>query len=143
MQGRAPAVDTSARPTTRTTQVVEVEIRPLIKFEKGPKSRPVETATPVVEQPATEEIVGNRGYITQSESPAIQAPTMEQYKVKKGDTLQKISKKFYGTSKKWTKIYNANKDVLKAPDRVYPGQVINVPVLEGKAKEKAIPAHLK
>ena len=49
------------------------------------------------------------------------------YKAKKGDTLQKISRRFYGTTKKWPLIYGANKNVLKGPDKVYPGQVLIIP----------------
>ncbi len=51
------------------------------------------------------------------------------YKVQKNDTLQKISKKFYGTTKKWFFLYKQNKDVLKSPDKLYPGMVIRIPAL--------------
>ncbi len=49
------------------------------------------------------------------------------YTIQKGDTLQKIAKKFYGTTRKWPEIYEANKDVIKASSKVYPGQVIIIP----------------
>ncbi len=49
------------------------------------------------------------------------------YVAKKGDTLQKISRKFYGTTKKWPLLYKANKDRLKSPDKIYPGQVLLIP----------------
>lgn len=49
------------------------------------------------------------------------------YVVQKGDTLQKISEKFFGTSQKWKSIYNANKHVLKSPDRIRPGQKLIIP----------------
>ena len=49
------------------------------------------------------------------------------YTVKKGDTLQKISYKFYKTTKKWKKIYEVNKDILKGPDKVYPSQILKIP----------------
>ncbi len=49
------------------------------------------------------------------------------YKTRKGDTLQKISRRFYGTTKKWPLIYKANRNKLKGPDKVYPGQVLNIP----------------
>lgn len=59
-------------------------------------------------------------------------PTEEcTYKARKGDTLQKISQKFYGTTKKWTLLYRANRDKLESPDELYPGQVLVIP----KAKE--------
>ncbi|MCX7662077.1 MAG: LysM peptidoglycan-binding domain-containing protein, partial [Candidatus Omnitrophica bacterium] len=63
-----------------------------------------------------------------------------------GDTLQKISLKFYGTTKKWKRIFNANKDIIKSPDKIYPGQVINIPLEETSlSKEQSgIPEkHLK
>jgi len=49
------------------------------------------------------------------------------YIVQKGDTLQKISEKLFGTTQKWTVLYNANKHVLKSPDRIRPGQKLLIP----------------
>ncbi len=51
------------------------------------------------------------------------------YKVKKNDTLQKISHQFYGTTRKWQSLYEANKDILKSPNKLYPGLEIKVPKL--------------
>lgn len=55
-------------------------------------------------------------------------PEYLNYKVQKNDTLQKISKKFYGTTREWKMIYEINKDVIKNPDRVYPGKTIRIPL---------------
>lgn len=121
--------------TTRTVQIVEVELYPLVRFEKMPKEK--YTEKPGVEKREDDTLWGNRGYISESSSletaPSVSAgavseANMEKYTVEKGDTLQKISKKLYGTTKRWMKIYEANKDKLKAPDRIYPGQVINIPL---------------
>jgi len=49
------------------------------------------------------------------------------YIVQKGDTLQKISEKFFGTTQKWKSIYDANKHILKSPDRIRPGQKLAIP----------------
>ena len=49
------------------------------------------------------------------------------YVVQKGDTLQKISDKMYGTTKRWKEIYEANKAELKSPDHIKPGQEIVIP----------------
>lgn len=49
------------------------------------------------------------------------------YVVEKGDTLQKISKKMYGTTKKWNRIYDANKGILKSPDMIKVGQELVIP----------------
>ena len=49
------------------------------------------------------------------------------YTVVKGDTLSKIAKQFYGSAGQWKKIYEANKDVIKNPDLIYPGQTFRIP----------------
>ena len=49
------------------------------------------------------------------------------YTVQKGDTLSKISKQFYGDANKYKKIFDANKDQLKDPDKIQPGQVLRIP----------------
>ena len=53
--------------------------------------------------------------------------TYTEYTIQKNDTLQKISKKFYGTTRKWQILYEENRDVLKGPDKVYPGITIKLP----------------
>jgi len=47
--------------------------------------------------------------------------------VKKGDTLGKIAKRVYGNVMAYKKIYEANPDILKRPDRIYIGQKLRVP----------------
>lgn len=61
--------------------------------------------------------------------PEIKQPAFTIYVVKEGDTLQKISSKVYGTTKKWQKIYDFNKDSLTDPNKIYPGQKIKIPRL--------------
>ena len=52
------------------------------------------------------------------------------YTVQKDDTLQKISKKVYGSYGKWYKIYEANKDRIKNPNFVKPGTVLTIPAVK-------------
>ncbi|MBF8721243.1 peptidoglycan-binding protein LysM [Pseudomonas guariconensis] len=47
--------------------------------------------------------------------------------VKKGDTLSAIAKAEYGDANKYNKIFEANKPMLKHPDKIYPGQVLRIP----------------
>ncbi|MBF0511670.1 MAG: LysM peptidoglycan-binding domain-containing protein [Candidatus Omnitrophica bacterium] len=54
----------------------------------------------------------------------------ETYTIQKDDTLQKISKKVFGTYSKWYKIYKANKNKIKNPNVLIPGTVINIPELK-------------
>lgn len=57
------------------------------------------------------------------------------YIVKKGDTLGSISSHVYGTSKAWKDIYEANRNVLEDPGRLYPGQILRIPPREGKSQQ--------
>lgn len=49
------------------------------------------------------------------------------YTVVSGDTLSKIAKREYGDASKWHRIYEANKDTIKNPDLIYPGQTFKIP----------------
>ncbi|MDP2653913.1 MAG: LysM peptidoglycan-binding domain-containing protein [Candidatus Omnitrophota bacterium] len=55
-------------------------------------------------------------------------PQFTEYIVEKNDTLQKISKKHYNTYSRWMKIYDANKDRIKDPNRIKAGMVLRIPV---------------
>jgi len=47
--------------------------------------------------------------------------------VRKGDTLGKIAQRAYGNMMEFKKIYKANPDILKRPDRIYIGQKLRIP----------------
>ena len=49
------------------------------------------------------------------------------YTVKSGDTLSAIAKQHLGDANKYMKIYEANRDQLSDPDKIKPGQVLNIP----------------
>jgi nucleoid-associated protein YgaU len=49
------------------------------------------------------------------------------YTIEKGDTLSKIAKEHLGNANAWKRIFEANRDVLDDPDRIFPGQVIKLP----------------
>ena len=50
-----------------------------------------------------------------------------EYTIKAGDTLSHLADRFYGTALKWTRIYEANREVIKNPDYIYIGQKITIP----------------
>lgn len=49
------------------------------------------------------------------------------YTVQPGDTLSKISKQFYGNPSQYMKVFEANRDQLKNPDEIQPGQRLVIP----------------
>jgi nucleoid-associated protein YgaU len=53
----------------------------------------------------------------------------QMHTVVSGDTLSKIAKKYYGDAGKYPVIFEANKPMLKDPDKIYPGQVLRIPPL--------------
>jgi nucleoid-associated protein YgaU len=64
----------------------------------------------------------------QTASPSPAATDREHtYTVVAGDTLSKIAKREYGDASKWHAIYDANKDTIKNPDLIYPGQTFKIP----------------
>jgi len=67
------------------------------------------------------EAVNDQMTVDQSEHEA------QYYTVVAGDNLSKISKQFYGDSNKYTRIFEANKPMLKSPDLIYPGQMLRIP----------------
>ena len=56
-----------------------------------------------------------------------EADESEFYTVKRGDTLSKIAKSFYGNPMKYNVIFEANTPMLENPDKIYPGQVLRIP----------------
>jgi len=54
-------------------------------------------------------------------------PAVKYYTIEKGDTLWKIAQDSYGNGNDYQKLFEANKEVIKDPDKIYPGQKIRVP----------------
>ena len=52
------------------------------------------------------------------------------YTVESGDTLSHIAKAHYGKAGKWRAIFEANRDQIDDPDRIFPGQVLQLPALD-------------
>ena len=57
------------------------------------------------------------------------------YTVESGDTLSHISKQFYGKASQWSAIFEANRDQLEDPDRIFPGQVLKIPAQDESADD--------
>ncbi|MDH3207880.1 MAG: peptidoglycan-binding protein LysM [Gemmatimonadota bacterium] len=55
------------------------------------------------------------------------APEAVFYTVQKGDTLGKIAKEQLGAASRYPEIFEANKPLLKDPNKIYPGQTLRIP----------------
>lgn len=68
---------------------------------------------------------------TADETAAVEAAAVEAakrvYVVQPGDTLSGIALEIYGNANSWRKIHEANKDVIKNPGLIYPGQEFTIP----------------
>lgn len=81
------------------------------------------------EENFTQEAVQQLEPMMTAETQAAKQLKFEEYVIQKGDTLQSVAAKpnVYGKASKWVKLYSANKDVIKNPNRVYPGLKIRIP----------------
>ncbi|PPV06717.1 hypothetical protein XBLMG947_2295 [Xanthomonas bromi] len=51
----------------------------------------------------------------------------ESVTVQAGDSLSSIAKRHLGDGKLWPRIFEANRDTLQDPDKIFPGQVLRLP----------------
>ena len=53
---------------------------------------------------------------------------VEFYEIVSGDTLGGIAKRYYGKASLYTRIHEANKELIPDPNKIYPGQKIKIPL---------------
>jgi LysM repeat protein len=98
---QAHAATVPARATTVTEQIYAASKIPA-------------RATAIAEQTYTDALV-------------IHHEPARRYTVQPGDTLSSIAQRFYGSPADWQWLYQANRSVIKNPNLIYPGEVLNVP----------------
>ncbi len=132
VMGKCPPAP-APKETTRKVYVLEIT-KPVPESEvqkieqtaanaivESVQTPPVSNTVPAESAPvAVPEASQNGGNIMQAQT----------YTVQKDDTLQKISKKLFGTYGKWYKIYKANKDKIKDPNILKPGTVLTIPAIK-------------
>jgi len=124
-----PPVETEEETTKAVIEGV-VEEEPVIGKEEEVETPPAPTATK--EEPATP--------VEPQPLPPARKPLLtegEVYVVEKGDTLGDISERFYGTSRYWKLIFEANRDLLSNPDRLVVGMELTIPPLPEETTEVA------
>jgi nucleoid-associated protein YgaU len=60
---------------------------------------------------------------------SVTVDTIETTTVSRGDSLWRISRKTYGAGNRYTVIHSANKEQIRDPDLIYPGQIFVLPKL--------------
>jgi LysM repeat protein len=76
--------------------------------------------------PKADDIIADIAVQAPAAAPAA-APQAQTYTVKAGDTLSKIARQFYGDGNEYMRIFYANRDKLKDPDKIQIGQVLTIP----------------
>jgi nucleoid-associated protein YgaU len=76
-------------------------------------------------------MAGNVKGVTEVKLDEVPPPTglkVEFYTIQSGDTLSGIAKKYYGSANQYPKIFDANQEVIKDANKIYPGQKIRIPL---------------
>jgi nucleoid-associated protein YgaU len=77
-------------------------------------------------------MAGNVKGVSEVKADGVNAPPqpapVEYYVIQKGDSLSAIAKRYYGNAKDYPRIFDANREVIKNPDLIYPGQKIRIPL---------------
>jgi len=60
-------------------------------------------------------------------APPIVTPAPRYHTVQEGESLTRISVRFYGSPNRWQDIYDANREVLKGENALRPGQRLRIP----------------
>lgn len=106
------------------------ETEDLTIIARGQHNTTDETPTTAkAERPQESEILDV--FLVQKQTPKTliqDQPEVQYYKVQHNDWLSKIAQKFYGDPMKYTVIFEANKDIIKDPDLIYPGQKLQIPM---------------
>ena len=117
VQPEAQLSDTIAH---KDTVVEAVQPQPVVK--KEPTAEPVKAESkPAQQQPVASAYSDSASYKITG--------TKTKYTIKEGETLTKVSLRFYGTKAMWPYIVKHNPKVIKNPDNVPYGTTIEIPEL--------------
>ena len=77
-------------------------------------------------------MAGNVQGIGEVRADGLKAPApvqeVQYYEIQSGDTLSAIAKKYYGNASDYPRIFEANREVIKDANLIYPGQKIRIPM---------------
>ncbi|GAB5428390.1 MAG: hypothetical protein Devi2KO_18490 [Devosia indica] len=140
----ADAVDTSAAEPEQTPDVPDQQVA--VSEQAEPVSTEPVTPSPATEVPAAEqpqqapaepvetpaEVVSDEPAVPTMVAVSLGDPEAQRFAsgkaiIRRGDNLWTIARRVYGEGLKYTTIYQANTGQIRDPDRIYPGQVFDLP----------------
>ncbi|MFO1371500.1 MAG: peptidoglycan-binding protein LysM [Candidatus Competibacteraceae bacterium] len=102
-----------------------------VEFKDGHVQLSGEAITPEAMEKAVL-MAGNVQGVEKVSADQVQTPPqtgkVEYYTIQSGDNLSSIAKKFLGSASAYQKIFEANREVIKDPDKIYVGQKIRIPL---------------
>jgi tetratricopeptide (TPR) repeat protein len=107
-----------------TVAVTAVTEPPTIAVASSPVPASVATPSPV---PAANIVMAAAPMTMVNEPAPAEASRVHTYLVQKGDTLQSLALRYYGTRSAWEKIYQANRSGLPSKDQLKVGQQLVIP----------------
>ncbi|MDJ0794888.1 MAG: peptidoglycan-binding protein LysM [Woeseiaceae bacterium] len=132
--------DTDAEAADNIKQHLEIKTHGLsnleVAFDDGTVTLCGDCASPAVREQAIL-ITGNIQGVEKIVADDLRAPEpkpeepeekAEVYEIVSGDTLGAIAKRYYGKASMYTKIFEANRDIIEDPNKIYPGQKIRIPL---------------
>ena len=101
-----------------------------VTYDKGVVSLAGEAASPEALEKAVL-MAGNVKGVESINVDGLTAPPqtaeVEFYVIEKGDSLSAVAKRFYGDANAYPRIFEANREVIKDANLIYPGQKIRIP----------------
>ena len=132
--------DTDAEAADNIKNHLEVKTHGLsnleVEFDDGTVTICGDCASPAVREQAIL-IAGNIAGVEKIVADDLRAPEpkpeepeekAEIYEIVSGDTLGAIAKRYYGKASAYMKIFEANRDIIDDPNKIYPGQKIRIPL---------------
>jgi nucleoid-associated protein YgaU len=104
--------------TVAASQVAAAEpVTRAVTIEKTPEPAPAVAATEPVAAPVAEVAA----------APVVVEEGPKKLVIQPGNSLWKLSREVYGKGRMYTIIYEANRDQLKNPNKIFPGQILTAP----------------
>jgi ABC-type nitrate/sulfonate/bicarbonate transport system substrate-binding protein/LysM repeat protein len=91
------------------------------------EAKPKPVAAEEKAKPVAKQISGSTEKAATAVTAKATIPGTQEYTVKLGDSLSKLAERFYNSTSKWEKIYEANRDTVKNPHYIYVGQKLMIP----------------